>query len=204
MVNPSTPPSQSEEAPAPAEPGIRGQTQYQFQSQDNHLEDDGLPPQPPSLQHELNPSLLHKRLLQAISPSTAAHNNLRPTSSAPDLTRSDSLGASSNSHAHTEHAATPKFYRQGTDVTILTLGNAVGVGEGGGNQPLGDGGGAATPSPRPPLLSKKLLEPKVPIGKNPTLKECFRNTAKYSWLNLLLIAVPVSFQFSFFFCFSSC
>ncbi|GAA5954645.1 hypothetical protein JCM3765_003840 [Sporobolomyces pararoseus] len=189
MVNPSTPPSQSEESPAPAEPGIRGQTQYKFQSQDNHLED-GLP-QPPTHQHELNPNVLHKRLLQAISPSTTAHNNLRPTSSAPDLTRSDSLGASSNSHAHTEIANSPKFYRQGTDVTILTLGNAVDGGEGGGNQSQGDGGGVATPS-RPPLLSKKLLEPKVPIGKNPTLKECFRNTAKYSWLNLLLIMVPIA------------
>ena len=51
--------------------------------------------------------------------------------------------------------------------------------------------GSTTPGPRPPLLSKKLLEPKKPLGKNPTFRQCLINVARYSWLNVLFVFVPV-------------
>lgn len=197
MVNPTAPTAQSEEAPGPAEPGISG-----LHPTDHHHHHVSAP-------SELNPSALHKRLLQVISPSTSNNlesHQLRQTSSAPDLSRSsDSLGASSASHAHTDHddAVVARLYRHDTDVeaaklhrlgtdvvTVLTVGD-----DGPPSQShLSQGGGANTPSaaaPRPPLLSKKLLEPKHPVGQNPSFRECLVNTLKYSWLNLLLIIVPV-------------
>ncbi|GAA5907397.1 uncharacterized protein JCM6883_001191 [Sporobolomyces salmoneus] len=192
MVNPTAPITQSEESTAPAEPGILGLTQHNQSFNHSTQQHDSIPTS------ELNPNALHKRLLQVISPATTtsatgSNPNLRTSSSAPDLTRSDSLGASSVSHAHTDNGATPKFHRHGTDLTVLTVGNGGEGGDGGGINSSGLHGGATTPNaPRPPLLSKKLLEPKVPVGKNPTFKECLRNTVKYSWLNVLLIAVPVA------------
>ena len=53
--------------------------------------------------------------------------------------------------------------------------------------------GSTTPGPRPPLLSKKLLEPKKPLGKNPTFRQCLINVARYSWLNVLFVFVPVRY-----------
>ncbi|GAA5882907.1 hypothetical protein JCM16303_006640 [Sporobolomyces ruberrimus] len=194
MVSPTAPIASSDESPAPTEPGIGGYSPFDQHNCNNHRQD--ATPNPPNPPTELNHSLLHKRLLQVISPSTAAtKDHLRATSSAPDLTRSDSLGASSHSHAHTETDAGPKFYR-GTDITVLTNGNGPSDATGGGGiGSSGIQGGATTPVQRPPL--KKLLEPKVPIGKNPTLKECFMNTAKYSWLNVLFVFVPVAWAMDF-------
>ncbi|BGP56684.1 hypothetical protein JCM8202v2_004314 [Rhodotorula sphaerocarpa] len=57
--------------------------------------------------------------------------------------------------------------------------------------------GAATPTARPPLLSKKLLEPKKRLGKNPSVRQCMINVARYSWLNLLFVFVPVSWAMHF-------
>lgn len=51
---------------------------------------------------------------------------------------------------------------------------------------------STTPSTRPPLISKKLLEPSVPVGKPPGWRSSLLATVRYSWLNVLLIAVPVS------------
>lgn len=53
--------------------------------------------------------------------------------------------------------------------------------------------GSTTPGPRPPLLSKKLLEPKKPLGKNPTFRQCLINVSRYSWLNVLFVFVPVRY-----------
>jgi hypothetical protein len=44
---------------------------------------------------------------------------------------------------------------------------------------------------RPVLISKALLEPAKPLGKPPGWKISAINTARYSYLNLLLIFVPV-------------
>ncbi|GAA5933735.1 uncharacterized protein JCM15063_001398 [Sporobolomyces koalae] len=180
MVNATAPIAQSDDSPAPAEPGIRGYSPSSSHAQPHHHDS-----QTPRT--ELNPAALHKRLLQVISPSTAATGGtLRATSSAPDLTRSDSLGASSHSHAQSDLGAdgATKSHLRSAPIAVLHSDH------GAHPSPVGPGGGASTP--RPPLLSKKLLEPKVAVGKNPTVKECFKNTLKYSWLNLLLIMVPVS------------
>ncbi|ORY63667.1 Sodium/calcium exchanger protein-domain-containing protein [Leucosporidium creatinivorum] len=56
---------------------------------------------------------------------------------------------------------------------------------------------ATTPSTRPPLISKKLLEPSVPVGKPPGWKSSLLATARYSWLNVLLIAVPIAWAMDF-------
>jgi len=194
MVNPTAPIASNEDSPAPNEPGIGGYSHSEHYTQHHATSSDSSPPPPTT---ELNPTLLHKRLLQVISPATTTSSGIqRPSSCPPEVTRVSNSSLGSASQAATEPDATinPKFIRTGTDITTLTIGN----GEGGANSGVPQGG-ANTPaaqSSRPPLLSKKLLEPKVPIGENPTFKQCYMNTIKYSWLNVLLIFVPVSFRLS--------
>lgn len=177
MVNPTAPIALNEDTAETAEPGIG-----------RYSQDEPSYTTTTTNTTELNPTLLHKRLLQAISPATTTGGKGLRSSSEPNLIRNNSLGGTSASHAQSENdAINPKLLRTGTDITTLTMG----IGGASANGPnLQSGAG----TPRPPLLSKKLLEPKVPIGENPTFKECYMNTIKYSWLNVLLIFVPVSFS----------
>lgn len=59
--------------------------------------------------------------------------------------------------------------------------------------PSSGGGGAATPA----LFNKKLLEPKKPIGREPTWRVSLLNIARYSWLNALLVFLPISWAMHF-------
>lgn len=52
-------------------------------------------------------------------------------------------------------------------------------------------GSAQQPPARPPLIAK-ILEPTKPVGKPPGWKASFMSTLRYSWLNVLLIMIPVS------------
>ncbi|KAK4049879.1 hypothetical protein OIO90_005268 [Microbotryomycetes sp. JL221] len=49
---------------------------------------------------------------------------------------------------------------------------------------------------RPPL-TKRLLEPTVPVGKPPGWRACIKATIKYSWLNVLLLMVPVAWAMEY-------
>ncbi|GAA6062771.1 hypothetical protein JCM10212_006884 [Sporobolomyces blumeae] len=221
MVNPAAPTPASDESPAADQPGIRGYSPYATSPASTRPSTD-VPPHPqdshdapaPAPTSELNSTLLRQRLLQAISPAAVdPRAHLRPTSSAPNLSRSDSLGASSTSHAahsdsHAAHSDShaahfDKLRRTGTDLAFahvdpasrapshLDAASCGGVGLASGPPPIAavvEG----TTTPRPPLLSKKLLEPKVPVGKNPSFKACVRNTVTHSWLNVLLVFVPVA------------
>ncbi|KAK4050255.1 hypothetical protein OIV83_003576 [Microbotryomycetes sp. JL201] len=51
-------------------------------------------------------------------------------------------------------------------------------------------------APRAPL-GKRLLEPTVPVGKPPGWKASIKATVNYSWLNVLLVMVPVSWAMEF-------
>ncbi|BGP38614.1 hypothetical protein JCM10450v2_002563 [Rhodotorula kratochvilovae] len=65
--------------------------------------------------------------------------------------------------------------------------------------------GAALDEPMPgvhrtttrPLIGMHLLEPRVPVAKAPGWRSSLINIAKYSWLNVLLVFVPVSWACHF-------
>lgn len=57
--------------------------------------------------------------------------------------------------------------------------------------------GVATGPARPPLISKQLLEPTVPVGKPPGWRASLIATVRFSWLNVLLVAVPVAWGLNF-------
>ncbi|GAA5888111.1 hypothetical protein JCM5296_005436 [Sporobolomyces johnsonii] len=198
MVKPQPTPI-SDDSPATAETpcGICGSHPLP-----HHHDNDPYPPHATSLGApsdlpELSSTALRQRLLQTIAPSTStavtAHDAGLRSTSAPNLTRSQSLGATSSSPGHLEQGEIDKIQRTNTQISSFNSGNGTGIGVSGGE----GAGGTGSNSPRPPLLSKKLLEPKVPVGKNPTWHTCFKNVAKYSWLNLLLVFVPVAWAMDF-------
>ncbi|SCV67707.1 BQ2448_5318 [Microbotryum intermedium] len=51
--------------------------------------------------------------------------------------------------------------------------------------------------PTKPLFTKELLVPKVPVGKPPGWRMSGMNIIKYSWLNVLLVFIPVSWGMHF-------
>ncbi|SGY16660.1 BQ5605_C012g06942 [Microbotryum silenes-dioicae] len=51
--------------------------------------------------------------------------------------------------------------------------------------------------PTKPLFTKELLVPKVPVGKPPGWRTSGMNIIKYSWLNVLLVFIPVSWAMHF-------
>ncbi|GAA6053123.1 hypothetical protein JCM3770_002864 [Rhodotorula araucariae] len=138
-------------------------------------------PGPPGL----NPHSLRARLLQTIAPAatTPAAEHRAPRHRSPSLPNLDRVHhGGDHSPAHLDDDLIEKVQRRPTQVSAVE------------SLP----GPASTPATafvtpvRPPLLSKALLEPKKPVGKNPSFRQCLVNTARYSWLNLLLIAVPVA------------
>ncbi|GAA5833079.1 hypothetical protein JCM11251_006508 [Rhodosporidiobolus azoricus] len=159
---------------------------------------------------QLSAHALRAKLLATLSPTAAAEaaaghrdvaspretTTLRSTS-APDLTRQHGQGSAPSPAALEDDEWTEKMRRTNSFVAASRDHSAT-RGEGtaglGGHVtpvnlvPAGDGNGPN----RPPLLSKKLLEPKKRLGKNPTFKTCLKNVVKYSWLNVLLVFVPVS------------
>ncbi|KAM0749515.1 calcium/proton exchanger [Meredithblackwellia eburnea MCA 4105] len=58
-------------------------------------------------------------------------------------------------------------------------------------------GAAAAAQQRPILLSKTLFEPKKPVGKPPGWRTSAWNVVKYSYLNILLVFVPISWAMHF-------
>ncbi|GAA5967431.1 hypothetical protein JCM21900_001264 [Sporobolomyces salmonicolor] len=168
----------------------------------HHHDNDSYPPHATSLgdpsdHPELSSTALRQRLLHAIAPSTSTtvtpHDVGLRSSSAPNLTRLHSLGATSSSPDHLGQDDTDKMQRINAQISSVDVRNGAGSDVGGGEGV----GGTGSNSPRPPLLSKKLLEPKVPVGENPTCPACLKNVAKYSWLNLLLVFVPVAWAMDF-------
>ncbi|KAM0786310.1 hypothetical protein ACM66B_001788 [Microbotryomycetes sp. NB124-2] len=75
-----------------------------------------------------------------------------------------------------------------------------GINNGGFAIAVGVPAGPQTPGgpngPRPPL-AKRLLEPTVPVGKPPGWRASLKATVRYSWLNVLLIMVPVAWAMEF-------
>ncbi|BGP49784.1 hypothetical protein JCM10450v2_005689 [Rhodotorula kratochvilovae] len=149
---------------------------------------------------ELNPQSLRARLLQTIAPSATTSADPRDRDRAPHH-RSSSLPNLDRVHHGGDHSPAQlddesihKVQRRPTQVsavesihgpastptTFAPFGTRAGTGQ------------QQQPPTRPALLSKALLEPKKPVGKNPTFRQCLINTARYSWLNVLLIAVPVA------------
>ncbi|CEQ41597.1 SPOSA6832_03316 [Sporobolomyces salmonicolor] len=198
MVKPQPTPI-SDDSPATAEApcGICGSHPLP-----HHHDNDSYPPHATSLgdpsdHPELSSTALRQRLLHAIAPSTSTtvtpHDVGLRSSSAPNLTRSHSLGATSSSPAHLGQDDTDKMRRINAQISSVDFRNGAGSDVGGGEGV----GGTGSNSPRPPLLSKKLLEPKIPVGENPTWPACLKNVAKYSWLNLLLVFVPVAWAMDF-------
>ncbi|GAA5990268.1 hypothetical protein JCM10908_005901 [Rhodotorula pacifica] len=93
------------------------------------------------------------------------------------------------------HTFAGTFPSEKVSTAALVAGGS-GGGGGGNNGP----NNAATPEDgpaRPALLSKKLLEPKKPLGKNPSFRQCMINVLRYSWLNVLFVFVPVSWAMHF-------
>ncbi|GAA6035586.1 hypothetical protein JCM8097_004915 [Rhodosporidiobolus ruineniae] len=169
-------------------------------------------------QPQLSAGALHQRLLH-LNPDLA-HEATSPreqglrSSSAPDLARPHGLN-DAPSPACLDDEQRDKVHRTNS-VVVPTRSHssrapsasrpaAIGVepaddAQGLGGVPLH--AGLATPvngtstagagPPRPPLLSKALLEPKKKLGKNPSFSRCVVNTLKYSWLNVLFLLVPVA------------
>ncbi|GAA5985848.1 hypothetical protein JCM11641_005319 [Rhodosporidiobolus odoratus] len=152
-------------------------------------------------QPELNPNLLRQRLLNTLSPTAGAEVSLSTreaalrSSSAPDLTRAHGQEGVP-SPAVPDQGELGKFRRTNSYVVGApsTVNNATRLSLPDDAAQLHALGHVTpiAPTPRPPLLSKKLLEPKKPVGKEPTFAECLKNTVKYSWLSLLFVFVPVS------------
>ncbi|GAA5899352.1 hypothetical protein JCM8208_001624 [Rhodotorula glutinis] len=69
--------------------------------------------------------------------------------------------------------------------------------------PLGrdDGGEAPTPgvarTATKPLIGMHLLEPRIPVATAPGWRSSLNNIVRYSWLNVLLVFVPVSWACHF-------
>ncbi|GAA5882592.1 hypothetical protein JCM3774_002734 [Rhodotorula dairenensis] len=174
---------------------------------------------------ELNPGpTLAARLFQSIAPhkpinrsSSLPNLDRRPRRPAPtaaaaadaslndrdgNRAQDDASSFVSVEKAQRVHTFAGTLPSEKVSFTTPTL-NVGGSGRGGGNNTnppivaaLADDG-TATPGPRPPLLSKKLLEPNKPVGKNPSFRQCMINVARYSWLNVLFVFVPVAWAMHF-------
>ncbi|KAK4053542.1 hypothetical protein OIV83_001710 [Microbotryomycetes sp. JL201] len=55
----------------------------------------------------------------------------------------------------------------------------------------------SNPARKPTLLNKTLLEPSKPLASPPSLRQSFMHIIKYSWLNVLLVFIPVSWACHF-------
>ncbi|GJN90445.1 hypothetical protein Rhopal_003456-T1 [Rhodotorula paludigena] len=155
---------------------------------------------------ELSAPTLTSRLLDAIAPATAARH--RPTgpsggasvvrsSSLPNLDRAHRGGTASPALADDQDSLREKLPRTATCASAATVdGTRTWSAEPTCIAPLAGSRDIAAPQDdqpqRPVFLSKALLEPKKPIGKNPSFRQCCINVARYSWLNVLLVFVPVS------------
>ncbi|KAM0788600.1 hypothetical protein ACM66B_001721 [Microbotryomycetes sp. NB124-2] len=53
------------------------------------------------------------------------------------------------------------------------------------------------PSRKPTLLNKTLLEPSKPLDSPPSLRQSLMHIVKYTWLNVLLVFIPVSWACHF-------
>lgn len=168
---------------------------------------------------ELNPAgrqqeSLTARLLHTIAPAAAAGGGrpINRSSSLPNLERrrqqanatsdggiayeqhqDDAASFVSVEKAQRVHTFTGALPSEKSSTPVLAGILANNNGGGNGSPPIDatHQDGSTTPGPRPPLLSKKLLEPKKPLGKNPTFRQCLINVARYSWLNVLFVFVPV-------------
>ncbi|GAA5878619.1 hypothetical protein JCM8547_003846 [Rhodosporidiobolus lusitaniae] len=209
MVNLST----ATELPI-AEPDEPPHSGYSPRSPSPPRQDDGnyaasSPPPAP----QLNPGHLTQRLLASLAPSAAQESSQQRqfSSSAPDLTRAHD----SPSPAHLEPEIVDKVERTNSFVVPTRTRDSYGppfnssssathegIGPGGdlgardGHVTPAGGAPLHNPGPRPALLSK-LLEPKKPVGRNPSFRQCLVNTAKYSWLNVMFVFVPVAWAMEF-------
>ncbi|GAA6020072.1 hypothetical protein JCM10207_006777 [Rhodosporidiobolus poonsookiae] len=199
-------------APEDDEPGHSG---YSHSHSDPHF-DASDPPALPT--PELNPALLRQRLLNTLAPATQAHAAVSPreaalqSRSAPDLTREHGQGDAPSPAAFEPDT----FKRTNTEISDYSTGGGRRRRENGpfavlaldGEGPLGrghvtpvatagTGNGDDGAAPRPPLLSKALLQPKKPLGKNPSIRECLWAVLTYSWLNVLFVFVPVAWAMDF-------
>ncbi|BGP17887.1 hypothetical protein JCM10213_000965 [Rhodosporidiobolus nylandii] len=197
-------------APDDTEPAHSGYSPSPTSRLASPLNDAPAPLDAPPASHgpELNPHALRQRLLQTLSPAAVAEHGPRlASSSAPDLARVHGQGAApspatagekdgvrrTNSYVVASRAESP-FSSSATHLPFphheggLGNGHVTPVGH---HPSLAQSGGRNSPH-RPPLLSKKLLEPKKPVGKNPSFTRCLINTCKYSWLGVLFAFVPVA------------
>lgn len=173
---------------------------------DHALAHHAAPPAAPPPAGELSAPTLTSRLLDAISPATAArHRPAGPSggasvvrsSSLPNLDRAHRGGTASPALADDQDSLREKFPRTATCASAATVdGTRTWSAEPTCIAPAAGSRDIAAPQDdqpqRPVFLSKALLEPKKPIGKNPSFRQCCINVARYSWLNVLLVFVPVS------------
>jgi hypothetical protein len=142
---------------------------------------------------QLNPSALTQRLLNSLDPSRvlSPRQTALRSSSVPNLSRQHGQG-DAPSPANLEPEVIEKVQR--TNSYVVGRSDAFSAADsatpfaGVSGAALGSGQGHSTPvnAPlRPALLSKKLLEPKKPVGKNPSFKECCTSFATFSFLPFL-------------------
>merc|ERR1719440_1003151 len=198
----------------PDEPAIGGHTHPsqlpplpdphdEQQRQDSPFDDATPAPAPSTPAPQLNHSTLRARLLQSLAPSAAVNHHDAPppatttrgsqvrSSSLPNLDRQHHGG--DQSPAQLDDESIYKVQRRPTQVSAVHSSLSHGpAGASSAVAPPGPGQQPQQPPTRAPLLSKALLEPKKPVGKNPTFRQCLVNTLRYSWLNVLLLLVPVA------------
>lgn len=155
---------------------------------------------------QLNPSTLRARLLQTLAPAVATapprHGSQVRASSLPNLDRTHRGG--DHSPAQLDDDSITKVQRRPTQVSVQSLDAGHHAAQTSSFDPFVGGTAPSTSAAAPqqqqpqqqptraPLLSKALLEPKKPVGKNPSFRQCLVNTLRYSWLNVLLVLVPVA------------
>ncbi|GAA5941602.1 hypothetical protein JCM3775_005123 [Rhodotorula graminis] len=157
---------------------------------------------------QLNPSSLRARLLQTLAPAAApdASSHHWPPSRQGSQVRASSLPNLDRDHrggdrspAQLDDDSIIKVQRRPTQVSVVPVGRHSAPSTS--FDPFAAAGTAAPSTSaaphnqqptRAPLLSKALLEPKKPVGKNPSFRQCLVNTLRYSWLNVLLVLVPVA------------
>ena len=151
---------------------------------------------------QLSPTTLRARLLQTLAPAAAVHqgDSAAPPPRQGSQVRASSLPNLDRTHRGGDHSpaqldddSITKVQRRPTQVSVVHSLN------GAHPHPPGRTAPSTLAAPhhqqqptRAPLLSKALLEPKKPVGKNPSFRQCLVNTMRYSWLNLLLVLVPVA------------